>query len=116
MDHSKERFLVTGASGFVGGCLVRRLVELGANVHAMIHSGSDLWRLKDIRSRMTLHEGDIIDANFTVSVVDQAKPTVVYHLAAHGAYSVQNNARRILMTNVQGTYNLLEALVVPNFS
>ena len=36
----KERVLVTGATGFIGQHLVRRLVELGVEVHCLVRAST----------------------------------------------------------------------------
>ena len=46
--------LITGASGFVGSHLARALVAKGENVHALARKTSDLWRLRDILSNLSL--------------------------------------------------------------
>src|SRR5271157_752881 len=91
MDLKKECFLVTGAAGFVGACLVRRLVKMGLKVHALVGATSDLWRIEDLLGSLTLHRGDITDEVFVRRLIDKAAPSIVYHLAAHGAYPVQND-------------------------
>jgi len=41
--------------------------------------------------------------------MQEVRPERVFHLAAHGAYSWQDNARRIMETNAVGAVNLLDA-------
>jgi nucleoside-diphosphate-sugar epimerase len=110
MDLKSENFLVTGASGFVGASLTRRLVKMGLKVHAMVGPEGDLWRIKDILPSLTLHRGDIQDEAFVRQVVEKSAPDIVYHLAVYGAYPAQKDAGRILVTNVLGTCRLLAAL------
>jgi dolichol-phosphate mannosyltransferase len=50
-----------------------------------------------------------VDEAATREVVQRVRPRVVLHLATHGAYEKQADARAILRTNILGTYNLLEA-------
>ena len=102
--------MITGAAGFVGASLTRRLVKTGLRVHVLVAPEGNLWRIEDILPLITLHRGDITDEVFMNDLIGQITPTIIYHLAAHGAYPTQNDARRILMTNVLGTCNVLEAL------
>ena len=107
------RVLVTGATGFIGSHLTRRLVEHGAHVHALTSTVSSVYpvRLVDIRNRITLHGGNLCDSGAMASVVEHADPQVVFHL---GAYThVGKSWERVdecIQTNVHGTVNLLQAL------
>lgn len=106
---SRRRFLVTGAAGFVGANLCRRLVERGEEVHVLIKPSSATWRIDDLREDLAVHEADITHAEAVERVVDRSKPTVIYHLATHGAYHYQEDAEQILLINVIGLWNLLRA-------
>ncbi len=107
---NQERFLITGAAGFVGACLTHELVRLGVRPHVLLMNATDAWRLASIRDRIIIHDADITDAIALKRIVQQVQPTVIYHLAAHGAYPTQTDAAKILQTNVMGTWNLLDAL------
>jgi nucleoside-diphosphate-sugar epimerase len=102
------RALVTGATGFVGANLGRRLLADGWEVALVARPGSDPWRLEGLPADARVHRVDLTDAEAVANVVAAAKPTHVFHLAAHGAYSWQTDAQRILATNVVGTLNVLE--------
>jgi nucleoside-diphosphate-sugar epimerase len=104
-----ERLLVTGATGFVGANLCHRLAELGCEVHALLRPGSDRWRIADLSEQLHIVEADLLDADAVAQAVRAADPTVVYHLAAHGAYPNQADMTRITLTNVNGLVHLLTA-------
>ncbi len=53
------RTLVTGAAGFLGANLVRRLLDGGADVVALLKPGTDAWRLRDVEPRITLRRADV---------------------------------------------------------
>ncbi len=101
---------MTGAGGFVGACLVHRLVAQGIKPHVIVQSKTDLWRLADIRDKVLVYEGDLTDAAFLNRIIQNIRPTIIYHFAAHGAYPSQQDAGRILTTNIFGTLYLLQAL------
>jgi nucleoside-diphosphate-sugar epimerase len=107
------RVLVTGASGFIGSHLTRRLVSEGADVHALTSAVSAVYplRLVDLRGSITLHEGSLADRTAMQNLARRAKPDYVFHL---GAYThVLKSWSRIdecVQTNVAGTVNLLQAL------
>jgi nucleoside-diphosphate-sugar epimerase len=95
-----RRTLVTGAAGFVGANLVRRLLADGEDVVALVRPSSDPWRLAGLG--VELVESDVRDrvpGGFDL----------VFHLAAHGAYSWQEDETRIRETNVHGTRNAVRA-------
>jgi UDP-glucose 4-epimerase len=107
------RVLVTGATGFIGSHLVRRLVHDGCEVHALTSSVSSVYgvRLVDLRERITLHEGSLGDACAMDALARAVRPTHVFHL---GAYThVGKSWQRVdecVHTNVHGTVTLLQAL------
>jgi nucleoside-diphosphate-sugar epimerase len=110
-----KRVLITGAAGFIGANLARRLVNLGHIVHLLVRPGSSLWRLEEIRAGTSLHEVDLCDVGALTTVVARVRPQWIFHLAAHGAYSWQTEARAIMETNVRGTVNLVQACLETGF-
>lgn len=92
--------LVTGAGGFVGANLVRRLLIDGRRVVALVRPGSDPWRLEGL-------DADVVEADVRERVPGGFG--LVFHLAAHGAYSWQDDDRTIFETNLFGTVNALRA-------
>ncbi len=104
-----KRALVTGAAGFVGANLVRHLLTSGHQVHIICRPESDLWRIDDIKNDLIMHKIPLTDKEVLTSSLEKIKADWVFHLAAHGAYSWQNDLERILSTNVLGTANLLHA-------
>src|SRR5450631_4290154 len=92
------RALITGASGFIGCALSNRLLAMGDEVHAVVRPDSTSWRIAELRSA-TLHRGSILDAAWLDSTVSDVQPDVVFHCAAHGAYSFQRDLRVITETN-----------------
>jgi len=48
------RILVTGAAGFIGAVLVRRLLDANHEVHALLKSGSKRWRLEGVLQHLYL--------------------------------------------------------------
>jgi nucleoside-diphosphate-sugar epimerase len=105
------RSLVTGAAGFIGAALARRLVARGDAVTAIAGPGSDLWRLEGLRDVAEVTELDLRDADAVARAVQAARPELVFHLAAHGAYSWQRSLPRMIETNVAGAAHVAEAAV-----
>ena len=70
--------LVTGATGFTGAVLVRKLVNAGVEVHAIARESSDLSQFGDLK--INWHRGQVYDE----AVVTEAARDVqfIFHLAA----------------------------------
>jgi nucleoside-diphosphate-sugar epimerase len=100
--------LVTGAAGFVGACVVRELLRRHYQVHVLLRNPGTAWRLVDVLDQLVVHRGNLLDEAGVRQLVHSVRPRTVFHLAAHGAYENQSDARAILQTNILGTYNLLE--------
>jgi dolichol-phosphate mannosyltransferase len=101
--------LVTGAAGFIGASLVRRLLEQGGRVTAVVRPGGDHWRLDGLDGELEVAAADVADGGALRAVWAQAKPVRAFHLAAHGGYSWQTDAARIRAANADGTRAVLTA-------
>ena len=67
------------------------------------------WRLNGIEDGVAVHPVDITDAARVEDVIQRIRPTIVYHLATHGAYHYQNEPEPILLVNVTGLWNVVRA-------
>jgi nucleoside-diphosphate-sugar epimerase len=110
MADGRQRVLITGASGFVGACLARALIDADTDVHLLLRAEAKCWRLAGLEGRFTPHAADLRDAAALRGAIAACRPDVIYHLAAHGAYPFQTERATILATNLLGTANLLDAL------
>lgn len=100
--------LVTGASGFVGGALVRRLTGEGKEVHLLLRRDSSRLRLEGL-SGLYFHDADLRDAERVAGVVAEIRPRVIYHCAVYGGFASQQDTPAIFATNLTGTIHLLQA-------
>ncbi len=112
MQKSTSRsYFLSGAAGFVGANLLRRLVGKKCSVDVLLKRDSATWRIEEALKSpyVTVHFGDLSDVKSLTVLMKKIAPDVIYHLAARGAYSRQNDASDIFETNVIGTLNLLTA-------
>jgi CDP-glucose 4,6-dehydratase len=104
--------LVTGASGLVGGWLVKRLVAAGADVVCLVRDWvpqSELLSAKLIDQVKTVR-GDLRDQRLLERVLGEFEVDTVLHLAAQTIVPIANrNPISTFETNVAGTWALLEA-------
>ncbi|MBV9486453.1 MAG: NAD-dependent epimerase/dehydratase family protein, partial [Frankiaceae bacterium] len=108
-----RRVLVTGASGFIGSHLTRRLVDEGAQVHALTSTVSSVYptRLLAIRDKITLHEASLTDRGALNILAADVRPSYVFHLGAYTHVGKSwNRTDECIQVNIQGTVNLLMAL------
>jgi dolichol-phosphate mannosyltransferase len=110
-----KRVIMTGATGFVGANLARRLLQQGHELHLLVHPGYTAWRIAAIRDSLSLHEVDLCDPEALGDIVGHIHADWVFHLAAHGAYSWQTDLRRMVQTNIVGTVNLVGACLAAGF-
>jgi CDP-glucose 4,6-dehydratase len=104
--------LVTGGTGLVGGWLVPRLRDAGAQVVCLVRDWvpkSALVR-SGIIERVTTVRGDVRDQQLLERVLGEYEIDSVIHLAAQAIVSVANrNPVSTFATNIEGTWALLEA-------
>src|SRR5499427_3201164 len=110
---SRPIYLVTGAHGFIGAWVVKRL--LASNFKVIIFDKSpDPHRLRLIMNdeeveRTAFVAGDITDAEAVSRVVGEREITNVIHLAGLQVPTCRANPRLGAMVNVIGTLNVFEA-------
>lgn len=104
-----KKVLITGASGFVGANLARKMIQEGHRVYLLLRPGFASWRIEEIKKEVNIGLVDLTDEKRLTSIVKQIKPDWVFHLATHGAYSYQTDIEQMIATNIRGTVNLLQA-------
>ena len=106
-----KKVLVTGHEGFIGSWLAKILIEEGACV-----VGCDLIHKRPKSILVGLHgslislKGDISDFTLVRKIINKHKPEVIFHLAAEAIVGRANkNPLKTFKSNIQGTWNILEA-------
>ncbi|MBW2045277.1 MAG: SDR family NAD(P)-dependent oxidoreductase [Deltaproteobacteria bacterium] len=109
-----QKVLVTGAGGFIGSHLTERLVNLGANVRALVryNSRNDQGVLEllpsEVKEKVEIVMGDLRDPETLRDVMKDID--IVFHLGALIAIPYSYiRPREAIETNVMGTLNVLNA-------
>lgn len=116
-DPSKK-VLVTGAAGFIGFHLAKRLLSLGASVCG-IDNLNDYYDVSLKEARLTILEkepaftfarGDLANEAAVTKLFEDFRPDIVVNLAAQAGvrYSI-DNPRSYIQSNIVGFFNILEA-------
>jgi UDP-glucose 4-epimerase len=99
---------VTGGAGFIGSHVVDALLTDGYDVTVIddLSSGDP----RRVAKEATLRELDIVDCAALDSIIQEVRPSAIFHLAAQASVvaSVENPGRDCEV-NVQGTLNVVQA-------
>lgn len=110
MTNDKKPVFITGATGFVGSHLARRLVAALVPVHILARPTSDTWRIKDILPNIKIHTGDLRSSAELEKILLAIKPKGIFHLAVSNMFSgVMAPNQDIVADNLLGTINLIDA-------
>jgi CDP-glucose 4,6-dehydratase len=104
--------LVTGATGLLGYWLTTRLVAAEADVVCLVRDWvpqSEFVR-QGLLERVKVVRGDVCDYEVLERTLNEYEVDTVFHLAAQTIVGIANrNPLSTFQTNVQGTWNVLEA-------
>jgi nucleoside-diphosphate-sugar epimerase len=81
------RCLITGATGFVGGWLLKRLKEDGHRLAVLVRPTSDLWRIEPWLDEVTILQGDLSNIVSAAGKIKEFAPEWIFHLAWSGGHS-----------------------------
>ena len=111
----KKTIIITGGCGFIGSALVRYLIQQTeyrvVNIDKLTYAGN-LLNVEPVadNDRYFFEQGDITNPTKVNELFEHYQPAGVMHLAAesHVDRSIDGPAE-FIQTNINGTYNLLEA-------
>ncbi len=111
MNKQQKRVLVTGATGFTGGALARKLVERGDHVVALVRATANTSDLEKLGVALVV--GDISDSKAVAKAAEGVD--LIYHIAAvfrtagHPDSYYEN-------VNIGGVQNIIDAALKHNVS
>ena len=107
--YKNKKILITGADGFIGSHLSKKLISLGANVIALVHS-EDLKNLNLIKDKIKLIYGDVTKKEIINDII-KTNPDYIFHFAAINKSDYHTNINEILETNIISTINIVESAI-----
>lgn len=111
-DWRGRRVFVTGATGLLGGWMVKELLDRGAEVVALVRDGvpKSLFVREGLDQRVTQVRGGLDDYGLLRRALEEYEIHTVFHLAAQALVGVaKQDPVGTLEANIRGTYLLLEA-------
>ena len=110
MISSMSVAVVTGATGFIGSHLVRKLVHERVTVHVLCRETSNFWRLADLSGNFYTHAVGLNDRSGLARLLGTIRPEQIFHVAsATMVAGSAASATELIETNILGTINLIEA-------
>ncbi len=107
-----KNVLITGVTGFVGGNLVKKILDSNANIFGIIRNENPFSYiyLEGLHNKIRLINGDLMDHKSLLNLITEQQIDIIFHLAAQVEVGVGLvNPFLTFETNVRGTYNLMEA-------
>lgn len=109
-----EVYFVTGASGCIGGWVIKNLIEGGHTVYALMPHPEKLDKLRLIMSpenvrKIIIVQGDITNLDLVRTAVLMSRASKIIHLAALQLPFCAANPSLGARVNVEGTINIFEA-------
>lgn len=105
------KILLTGITGFAGSHLAEYLLATKSQIYGIARWRSKIDNIEEILPYIHLVNADIKDGHSILSVFQDIKPDICFHLAAQSFVKESwNSPVETMSTNVLGTINVLEAI------
>ncbi|OGG26650.1 GDP-mannose 4,6-dehydratase [Candidatus Gottesmanbacteria bacterium RIFCSPLOWO2_01_FULL_39_12b] len=106
-----KKALITGITGFAGSHLAELLLSEKVEVHGIQRWRSKSDNIDDFKEKIHFHEADLLDAHSLYKVIDEVRPSFIFHLAAQSyVQSSWASPANTLEVNIIGTVHLFEAV------
>jgi UDP-glucose 4-epimerase len=100
------RVFLTGATGFIGSHLLRRLRQEGADVLALVRPATDPWRIEPLLPACKLLPGELANVSQWAKSFREFRPQTVVHLAWAGVGNRHRNDAAQIDANLMPTVEL----------
>jgi nucleoside-diphosphate-sugar epimerase len=108
---NKKVVLITGATGFVGSHLAKRLVNEDWETHIIVRRQSGLDNIMSLKEKLTVHIYDETTDN-VLGILNKARPKIVFHLASLFLAEHQSKEiEQLIKSNLLFGTQLVEAMV-----
>ena len=107
----KDNILITGIAGFAGSYLAERLIKSGRYIYGVAYPFEPIRNIEHITDRIGLHYCDLTDFNSTQKVIEEVKPSFIYHLSGMSNVGTSwQNVDGMLRTNYGALMNIFRSL------
>lgn len=107
--------LVTGATGYVAGRLIEKLLGENITVHAAVRDINNKEKLKylnklqlELPGKIIFFEADLLKSNSYLNAMKDCK--IVFHTASPFKLNVKNNYKDLILPALEGTKNVLDSV------
>ena len=109
-----KKAFITGIAGQDGSYLAEYLVSIGYEVHGIVRRNSvaehQQSRIEEIRDRINIYYGDLLDQSSLEHLLDKIQPDEIYNIAAQSHVRISYDIPQFTaQTNAVGVLNVLEA-------
>lgn len=94
----RNHIFITGATGFLGAHITKKLLEQGCRVSAWIRSSSDLWRCRDVQQQINWIDSEQGDEHIIPIIRDCS---IVIHCAWSGVTATDRDDQQVQRRNLE---------------
>lgn len=102
---NRDRILITGATGFVGARVLRKLLAQQRDVAVLLREKSNTRRIDDLLGHCRVIRGELRDLEFIRRSIVEFSPCAVLHLAWDGVKGADRN-QTVQLDNISSSINL----------